>query len=130
MRAFDGGCVVVAIDIFAADHVEDDVGAAVAGRLLGCGDEIFGLVVNGDIGAERDASCAFFRRPGSRDDPRAEGFGKLDGGRADAGRSAVDEQGFSGSEPAALEYIVPNRKEGFGDRGRLDRRKMCGTGSA
>jgi hypothetical protein len=56
---FDGGCVVVAIDIFAADHVEDDVGAAVAGRLLGCGDEIFSLVVNGDIGAERNARGAF-----------------------------------------------------------------------
>ena len=59
--AFDGGGVVVAIDVFAANHVEDDVGAAVAGCLLGCGDEIFGLVVNGDIGAERYACGAFFR---------------------------------------------------------------------
>ena len=50
--AFDGGCVVVAIDIFAADHVEDDVGAAAVGRLLGRGDEILGLVVDGEIGAE------------------------------------------------------------------------------
>src|SRR5262249_45994107 len=59
---FDGGCVVVAFDVFAANHVEDDVGAAVAGCLFGRGDEIFGLVVNGDIGPERDASGAFFRR--------------------------------------------------------------------
>ena len=37
---FDGGCIIVAIDILSADHVEDDVGAAVASRRLGCGDEI------------------------------------------------------------------------------------------
>ena len=33
--AFDRGGLVVARDIVAADHVEDDVGAAAAGRLLG-----------------------------------------------------------------------------------------------
>ena len=38
--AFDRRRVVVARDIVAADHVEDDVGALAVGRLLDRGDEI------------------------------------------------------------------------------------------
>ena len=89
---FDGGCLVVALDIVAADHVEDDVGAAAVGRLLGRGDEIFGLVVDGDVGAELAAGRAFFRRAGGGDDAGAESLGELDRGGADARGAAVHEQ--------------------------------------
>ncbi len=47
----DGGGLVVALDVVAADHVEDHVGARSAGAALGDRDEIFGLVVDGDVGA-------------------------------------------------------------------------------
>jgi hypothetical protein len=58
---FDGGGLVIALDIIAADHVEDDVGALAAGRGLGRGDEILFPIVNSDIGAEASAGIAFFR---------------------------------------------------------------------
>ena len=94
----DRGGLVIALDIVAADHVENDVGALAAGRGLGGGDEIFGLVVNGDVGAEPAAGLAFLRRSGGGDDARAERLGELNRGRADAGRAAVDEQRFAGLE--------------------------------
>ena len=50
--ALDRRGLVVALDIVAADHVEDDVGALAAGRGLGRGDEILRPVVDGDVGAE------------------------------------------------------------------------------
>ena len=49
---FDGGGLVVALDVVAADHVEDNIGALAAGRLLRRGDEVLGLVVDRDVGAE------------------------------------------------------------------------------
>ena len=121
----DRGGFVVALDVVAADHVEDDVGALAAGRVFGRGDEIFGLIVNGDVGAELAAGLAFLRRAGGRDDAGAEGLGELDRGRADAGRAAVDQQRLAGLEPAALEGVVPDREEGLGDRCGLDQREPC-----
>ena len=58
--AFDGGGLIIAIDIVAADDVEHEIGAAVAGRLFGHGDEILGLVVDGDVGAELAAGLRTF----------------------------------------------------------------------
>ena len=121
--ALDRRRVVIAVDIIAADHVEHDVGAAIAGGLFGRGDEIVGLIVNGDVGAEFSASLALLRRTGRDDDARAERFGELDGGGADAGRAAMDQCGFSRREPAALEHVVPDGEEGLGNCRGLDRRK-------
>src|SRR3984885_5698007 len=120
----DGGSLVVAIDVLTTDHVEDDIGAAASGRLFGGGDEVLGLVVDGEIGTERDACRTFFRRSGCRDDTGAERLGELVRGRADAGRPAVDQQCFSGSKATALENVVPDREEGFGDGRRLDQRQI------
>ena len=113
-----------------ADVILDIIGAAASGRLFGGGDEVLGLVVDGEIGTERDACRTFFRRSGCRHDTGAERLGELDRGRADAGRPAVDQQCFSGSKATALENVVPDREEGFGDGRRLDQRQICGTGSA
>ena len=72
--AFDRGRIVVAIDVFATDQVENDVGAAFTGRCFGRDDEIFVFVVNGDIGTKFDAGRAFFRRSGGGDDRPACGW--------------------------------------------------------
>jgi hypothetical protein len=81
------------------------------------------LIVNRDIGAELAAGIAFLRRARGGDDARPERLGELDGGGADAGRAAVDQQRLAGPQAAALEGIVPDREEGFGDRGGFDWRE-------
>ena len=82
---FNGRGVVVALDIVAADHVEDDLRPLSAGEGLDLGDEVFGFVVNGAIGAELDAGGGFFRRADGDDHLGAKGLGELDRHGADAG---------------------------------------------
>ena len=94
-----------------------------AGRLLGRGDEILGLVVDRDVGAELAAGVAFLRRAGRHDHAGAEILGELDRGGADARRAAMHEQGLARLEAAALEHVVPDREEGFRDRGGFRRRQ-------
>src|SRR5262245_23927455 len=89
--AVDRGSLVVALDVVAADHVDDELGAPTAGRLLGDADEVLGPVVHGDVGAEPAACLAFLRRSGRGDDPGAERLGELDRRCADARGAAVNE---------------------------------------
>src|SRR5262245_11417010 len=103
---------VVALDIVAADHVENDICALALRRGLGRGDEILRLIVNSDVGTEAAAGIAFLRRAGGGDDARAERLGELDRGGADARRAAMDEQRLAGLQPPALEGVVPDGKEG------------------
>ena len=79
-------------EIGAADHVEHDIDAAPLREGLNLGDEILRPVIDREIGSERAAEGAFFVGSGGGDHHRAEGFGELDRGRADAARSAVNEQ--------------------------------------
>ena len=95
--AFDRGGLVVSLDVVAADHVENDVRAGATGRSLGLGDEILGLVVDRAVGAELQAGVAFLLRAGGDDHLRAERLGELNGGGADAGRAAMDQQRLAGS---------------------------------
>ena len=46
MRPSTRAASIVPLDVVAADHVEDEIGALAAGRLLGLVDEILGLVVD------------------------------------------------------------------------------------
>ena len=69
---FDRRGFVVALDIVAADHVENDVCALALGGGLGRGDEIFALIVNGDVGPKPAACVALLRRAGGDDHARAE----------------------------------------------------------
>src|SRR5262249_60220269 len=80
---------VVALDIVAADHVENDVCPLAIGGRLGRGDEILRLIVNSDVGTEAAAGIAFLRRAGGGNDARAERLGELDCGRADAPRRGL-----------------------------------------
>ena len=66
------------LDIVAADHVEDHVGALATREFLDLLHEILPAIVDGEIGAERAAAVAFRRPAGGRDHRRAEGLGELD----------------------------------------------------
>src|SRR5216683_112194 len=76
--ALDGRRLVIALDIIAAHHVEDHFGAAAAGRAFCEQNEILGLVVDRDVGAETTAGVAFLGASGCRNDARAECLGELD----------------------------------------------------
>ena len=71
--AVDGGGVIVAADIGASDHIEDDVGASAAGRFLDDGDKFLGPVVDGMAGAELQARSALFSRARRGEHSGAEG---------------------------------------------------------
>src|SRR5262249_56637627 len=70
--SLDRRSFVVALDIVAADHVENDVCALAVRGGLGRGDEIFALIVNGDVGPKPAARVALLRGAGSDDHARAE----------------------------------------------------------
>ena len=78
----DGGSLVIAFNIVAADHVENNIGALAAGGAFRDLDEVLGLIVNGDVGTELARRLAFFRAAGGDDDARAESLGELDRGRS------------------------------------------------
>src|SRR5207302_4636074 len=99
---------VVALDIVAPDHVEDNIGAAAAGRLLRGLNEVFTFIVNGNVGTELAAGLAFLGRSRGGDDLCAGGLGELDRGGADPGRAAVDQERLARLELAALEHVVPD----------------------
>ena len=77
---------VVARDIVAADHVEDDVGALAGGRRERRDDEVLVLVDDRQIGAEAHAGLRLFGRADGRQHARLERLGELDRRRADARR--------------------------------------------
>ena len=90
--ALDGEAGDVALQVGAADHVEDEIDTAAAGRLAQHRHEVLRAVVDGPLGAELHAGRALGRRPGGGEDARPEQARELDGHRADAARSAVHEQ--------------------------------------
>ena len=93
--ALHGGGFVIALDVVAAHHVENHIGALAVGRGFGRGDEILGTIIDGLVRAEPNAGLAFFRGSRGGDDARAERLGELDCGGADAGAAAVHQQGFA-----------------------------------
>ena len=123
--ALHRGRFVIARDVIAADHVQYNVGALVAGGRFGGRDEVLGFIVNGDVGAELAAGRAFFRRAGGGDDARAERLGELDRGGADAGGAAMHQKSFAAFETAALHHVVPDGEEGLRDRRGLDHRQSA-----
>src|SRR5260370_12940888 len=59
--ALHGGRFVIALDIVAAHHVEDHVGALAVGRGFGRRDEILGTIIDGLVPPQPNAGFAFFR---------------------------------------------------------------------
>ena len=66
--ALHGGGFIIAADVIATDHVEDQLDAGALSGLLGQSDKIFRVVIDGEIGAEPAAGVAFLQRAGSYDD--------------------------------------------------------------
>jgi hypothetical protein len=83
------------------------------------------FVIDSEIGAEPAAGVAFLRRAGGYDDASTECLAELNGRGADPRGAAMHEQRFASDELAALEYVVPDRKESFRYRRGLDHRKAC-----
>ena len=77
-------------------------------------------MVDAEIGAEPLALRRLLVRSGGGDDAGAERLGERDRGRADAGGSAVHEQGFAGFQRPAGKDICPDGEIGLRDRRRLD----------
>src|SRR5690349_7418185 len=131
MPAFDREDAEILLDIIAADHVEDDIDAAIGRRLSDHRDEIFVLVVDAARCTELFASIAFVAAAGGREDRAGvERLSELDRDRADAGGAAMDEDRFAGGEAPALENIVPDGEEGLGHSRGLDHAEAFWHGQA
>ena len=96
-------------DVVAADHVEDHVDPLAAGRLVDDLDEILGPIIDRKGGAQFLAFRAFFVGAGGGENARPEMAGKLDRGRADAARPAMDQEAFADLQPAPLEHASQQR---------------------
>src|SRR3954466_13892100 len=106
--AFHGGRLVIALDVVAAHHIENDVGAfATSCRFCG-GDEILRPVVHRDIGADLAAGVTLPGRSGRGYHASPECLCKLDCRCPDAGGATMNEQGLVRAEATALEYVVPH----------------------
>src|SRR5215469_3859981 len=92
-------------DVVAADHVEDCIDTTAVGEFLAHLYEILRAVVDRDIGAIVEASPAFLVRARSCQYPGPEAFGELDGGDANAARSALDEEHLPRAEMHPLENV-------------------------
>jgi hypothetical protein len=90
--AVDRQALEIAVDVVAADHVEDQVDALAAGLSLDHFDEVLGLIIDRNGRAQLSAFRAFIGGPGGCENARAEAAGELDGGGADAARSAMHQK--------------------------------------
>ncbi len=105
----------ILLDVVAADHVEDDVDAALAGDPRDLGDEVLRPVVDRMSGADRPAERRLVVAARGRDHRRAELLRDLDRRQPDTARAAVDQHGLAGAQPPAVEEIVPDGEEVSGN---------------
>ena len=89
--AFDREHVDIARHVVAADHVEDDVDAASAGRVADGRDEIRLAIVDRALGAEPFAGRAFLREPAVANTREPRRVRQLNRDRADPARAAVNQ---------------------------------------
>jgi hypothetical protein len=100
--------------------IEDDVDAALVRVALHGVGEVFLLVVDDDVGAERGDALDFAGR-GRHEDPRArpQGLDELHRGRRDAASAAVQQHGLAVGEPRVEEQVHVRRQIRLADAGRL-----------
>ena len=110
---------VIAVDIIAANHIENNIGAGTAGYALNGINIIGGLIIDRVIRTQSLAGGAFFVRPGGGDDARAARLGNLDGSGADPGTAAVYQQSFAALQTTALKDIGPDGEKCFRQSGGL-----------
>ena len=114
------GCV---LHVVAADHVEHDVDALLAGDAPDLGGPVLRLVVDRVIGAHRAAERDLVVGSCRRVHRRAERLAELDRGEPDAAGAAVDQHRFAGVEANALEEVVPDGEVGLGHACRFAHRQ-------
>ena len=104
--------VDVAVEVFCADDVEDDVRAVPVGGGLELLDEVLLLVVNEDVRAVLLAGRELLGGAGRHRDGGLHRLRQLDREQPDAATAAVDEQGVTGLQVGRHEDIRP---DGGGD---------------
>ena len=104
----------IALHIGTSDYVEDHVGATFFANNF---HEVFIAIVHRAVSSEIDACLASLSRSIRGDDSNPECLGDLNGGRANAARSPMNEQQLARLEAALHEEIAPDRKECFGKAG-------------
>ena len=120
----------VALEVVAADDVEDEVDPAPVGRLAGGLDEVDLAIVEGPLGAERLAGRTLLGAARRREHPGAQRPGQLDGRGADAAGAAVHEHRLPGGETAALDHVGPDGERRLRHRGRLREAEAPGNRQA
>ena len=117
----------VTLGIFAAHHVQDDIGTVSIGDALHAGDEILVVVVDCARRSEFHADGALLGAARRRDDVCAGQPRKLDCRSAHAAGTAVHEQPFARLEPAEHEHVEPCGKQGFRQGRRLPQIESSGN---
>jgi hypothetical protein len=128
--AFKRQAFQVLLDVVAADHVEDDVDAALAGDPRNLRDEIVRVVVDRMIGAERPAKRGLVVAPCRGEHRGAELLGKLNGAKADAARAAVDQHFLALLQAPAIDEVVPDGEVIFRQARGFERREALGNRQA
>src|SRR5262249_54563299 len=101
---FERQAVEVALDVVATYHVEDDVHPAAAGQLTHDRYEVELAIIDRSTSAELLARSTLRVRPGRHNHRRAKRLRQLNGRRADAARSAMDEQPLAWLQASAIEH--------------------------
>jgi len=111
LAAVGGQALDVARQIIAAHHVENNVHALLAGLGGDDLDEVFRAIVDGPVGPQFQAGCAFFGAAGGGENLRAEMFGQLDGGGADAAGAAMDQEALAGGRWQRMKTLYQTVKK-------------------
>ena len=109
-----------ALDEVAPGQVVDHVRTGVVGGDQHRLDEVFGGVVDHQVGSERGAQCALLGTAGHRDHPGARRLAQLDPGGAQPARGGVHHQGLTGLEPPPFEQGQVGGLEREQERSGLD----------
>ena len=126
--AFDRQRLDVAREVVPADHVEDDVHAGAACQLADDRDEVFVPVVDASLRAEALAGGAFLGRPGRGKHACAERARELDRRRADAARSAVNQDDSPALRRPRSKRFVQTVKNVSGMAAAATKSSRVGTG--
>jgi hypothetical protein len=120
----------VAIEVVAAQDVEDQIDAAAISRCLDGRNEVFCSIVDRALGAEAFAGTAFFFRSGCYQHVSAARGSKLNGRRADTARPAMKQGALARPERPSVEHVGPDRKERLRNRRRVDQIESFRNGQA
>ncbi len=109
----------VALEVAAADHVEDHIDATALGEVHRLGDEVLLAVVDHAMrtGLRAEAELVAAADGGHHAGP--EGAGHLDRRGADTAGTAVDQEALAGLQRRTREDVVPDREAGLGHSGRF-----------